>query len=571
MQTITIPLLLWTALLLVSFAVHPRGVPLHCRALNSMLVSTALLLAIGAICGSTATETYTAGIPGVQNASRLCTSASILHGYKVYYMPGEGPVLASVYPPVAYLFYIPVAFPWLPITLQVMAGSCLSLMFCTLPVVFIIRRHSKEAIPPSLDWALLSMFLLCCFYFRSLYYSTTSIHADAPALGFGALSVLSLFRRDAPPTRSGLWLAALSCSLSVWAKQPMALVPLILLVLVFAFHGRACGFRFASYTFITLTLFGVIFSCWFGPRHLFMHLVQIKMHHPWWNAEYPYELNGRFGGAHGLHGKLMTLLTAFDLFLPERWLLLGLALTVPACYFLHVSPRSAGGKPPLSVIYFTIAILLIPVAILTRAQVGGMKNSYSFFDYFAVIACVAFILEVRTGVILKGNASVPPSPLPAQAAYVFSVIICLILAISLNFQLIRTKRYLGFVTDNPLQESEDFLRKHPGAAYFPANPLAHLDVEGVFYHESGGFFEKYLAFGDAVLAGAEAFLPRHITYLVLSDSREALSPNDLPARFFPRYAHEVSFPNMHYWKIYTLEPGSQAEGDLPAKTSQPDQ
>jgi hypothetical protein len=557
MQTITVPLFLWTALFLVCLVVHPGRTPWHCRALNSLLLATALLLAVGAVCGSTANGTFTAGVPGLQNASRLGTAASILHGYKVYYMPNEGPVLSSVYPPIAYLFYLPVAAPWLPITFQVMAGSFLSLAFCALPVVLIIRRHSKEPISPSLGWAMLSMFLLCCFFFRSLYYSTASIHADAPALGFGALSVLCLYRKDSPPARSDLWLAALTCALSVWAKQPMVLLPVILVVLEFALHGRASGLRFALYTFIVMVLFAIVFSIWFGPRPLMLHLVQIKMHHPWWNAVYPSDLNDRFGGTHALRGKLKAALTSFDLFLPERWLLLALAFAVPLCFFLRFGPPSSG-RIPLSAIYFTVAVVLIPIAIITRAQIGGAKNSYSFFDYFAIIACVSFILEVRTGVIWTANPSAPPSPFPAQAAYAFSIVICLVLIASLNFQLVRTRRYLGFVTDNPLKESEDFLRTHPGVAYFPANPLAHLDVEGIFYHEPAGFAEKYLAYGESVFAGAGAFLPKNITYLALPDNRETYSPDDLPARFFPEYTHKVSLPGMQYWKIYTADTQSAA-------------
>ena len=588
MLTIVIPFLIWGVLLLISLPFHPRGTPLLLRFGNSALIACALLLALGAICGSTADDANAAGLPGLQNASMLCATKSLFYGYKIYYMPGEGPVLPSVYPPVAYLFYVPVALPWWSITAQVMAGSCLALAFCALPIFVILWRYYDKLIFPSFAWTAVSFYLLCCFTFRSLYCSTTSTRADAPALGFGALGAVFLFHRTGSASKRDLWLGALCTALACWAKQPMIVLPIILFTLLWVFSGRKHAIPFGVYTGGALILLAIVFSIWFGPRVLFFHLVRIKMRHPYWNSIFSYDLNMKFGGVRDTRGKVKALVTALDLFLPERWALLSLAFTVPCSFLFWRYSKTAGNAPPLSVVFFTIAVILAPIAVLTRAQIGGAKNSYSFFDYYAVIGCLALLVELQSSSVWRIFASgVNSGPKVAEDAinagdgpvsecrplavsgYVLCFACCVILVLGSNFELIRTRKYIDFVSDNPLKESEVFLRTHPGMSYIPSSPLAHLDASGTFYHDENGFFEKFLAFGEGAFVNAERFLPAHITYLVVPAGSGDNAPSDsfplLRQRLYPGYRYEMQFPGMRYWKILVTQPQPQDKSPVRAE------
>ena len=77
------------------------------------------------------------------NDSRLAPSAALLHGYGLYYLPGDGPMLGHIYGPVAPLAYLP-ALAWSTPTAAIRAGVGLTLLCLTLPAALMCRDFAAN-------------------------------------------------------------------------------------------------------------------------------------------------------------------------------------------------------------------------------------------------------------------------------------------------------------------------------------------------------------------------------------------------------------------------------------------
>src|SRR5262245_31025485 len=181
------------------------------------------------------------------NGARLAPTVALARGYRLYYPASEGPVLDTIYGPVAALAYLPVALFRSP-TPAILAGAALNLAFVTVPLlVFGLRAAGRGA---GAELRVITAWLGICLLMTWLpgpYYWLSMTHADGPTLALGLFACAAILPRagEKAPDTARLAFAATLATLSAWAKQTSLLLGLSLLPFVGWVYGRGPAMRYA--------------------------------------------------------------------------------------------------------------------------------------------------------------------------------------------------------------------------------------------------------------------------------------------------------------------------------------
>jgi hypothetical protein len=213
----------------------------------------------------------------------------------------------------------------------------------------------------------------------------------------------------------------------------------------------------------------------FGLRELFFSVIFIPSQHPW----YPNTLSRIYE---------VLLLGGLEVRTFKHFLVLGLVSEV-ALLCTRSRRNKAKDRSPLVWLPFVLAGLIeMPFAVLGILKVGGGVNSLSHvFFYWTVAGLLAL-----GGLLVKWP----------RAGW-------LLLAIALLLGSIDQRRIARLLADHSswgddvtssgrtwIEEQRmvvDYLRAHPGDAYFPLRPLEHLAVEGQLLHFEDGIICRELA------------------------------------------------------------------------------
>jgi hypothetical protein len=390
---------------------------------------------------------------------RLAPTVGLVRGLTLYSGRDAGPILSTMYTPVSALAYLPAALVSDPSTAAVIGRGIACLFFFT--PLYLVCFHAGG---PTQDqrWSRPAVFLLAVMASLTspaLRYSATQIHSDAPALGFAGLACWVALRAG-PDARWRAIFAAATCAwLSVWSKQTMISVPAMLPVWAAVMAGRRAGFRFA----IGVLAAGAVVSAgclvmWGGDALLFNAFL--------WPGRLPWK-----------GSTPANLAETFVELLPHAFPFL---LIVAATQHRSESSRANLGRWLLPVL---IGASLVPLAILGRVKKGGDVNSFSPALYPLLLACCERLLEVL---------------LERQANAGFGQAWRRLLAVTLAGLTLLVMP--GFVKDaklyaklRPSRAEYQFLRTHPGEAYFPWHPLAHLEAEGRLTHHAHSVWERGVA------------------------------------------------------------------------------
>ena len=152
------------------------------------------------------------------NEPRLAPIFGWHAGYSLYSGPGES-VNDNAYGPLAALVYLPATLAHSPTIALLLAGAIAFILTCGPIFWFALRDKNAEHYSRPINLILVFVFIEFAFHNDALAYSMFNIHADAPALGFGALACGALLMYSKLKQRSVFFLTALFAALSVWAKQ----------------------------------------------------------------------------------------------------------------------------------------------------------------------------------------------------------------------------------------------------------------------------------------------------------------------------------------------------------------
>jgi hypothetical protein len=461
------------------------------------------------------------------NNARLTPAIALHHGFKLYYPLQDGPVLSTVVGPMAFLAYWPIGFFKGSPTTLILLASALNLAVCAGLGLALVRAASVNPLARSLGWLTGAQLVL---FYPSLRYSIFCIHSDAPALFLGGLGAgLVIFSRDGLSWRRSL-LVALCLTLAVWAKQ--SLVPIFAAVGVVAglTHGITAVRRLIAASAIVGGLVSIVFVAWLGYTNLRDNMFAVPAQHPWnqmslISGEIFNDLNAIGAAAH-----LKVLVAAALSLARENWLAFAVLSAALISQAREGGTRWRWPRKPWAA-WFLIAICMIPTAAIGRIKVGGAVNHESFVMFFFIAALVCWLVQ-------KNDDNHPAD---------FTSLVAVLALLSLvNFPHAWEYRGWRATWDNQSEQAYRYDLHHPGAVYFPWNPLTSLLAEGKLYHFDYGVFDRNLGGAhvgtDHVMRDLPSPRPLIASYVAHHDY--------ILRTYFSDYRPRVPIPDLPGWKIY---------------------
>jgi hypothetical protein len=469
---------------------------------------------------------------GVWNGARLMPSFALARGVNYYVLlPRGGPLFTTAYGPMVAIAYLPATLFRTPNS-AILAGSVITVILCFAAVAFLHFAQLKRE-RSAVDWlAFLTAGFLMCFL-PPLTYSCFSIHADGPGLAFGAVACGALYACGSQKWRIALPVSALCAVLSVFCKQMFLPVPIVLLVWVLAVEGRKVAGRYL----LCLVAAGAIataasMAAW-GPEPLYHCLIWVPAHQP-------------SNGGSWIVSVIRSARQFIELSFPVLILLLAGAI------YFALSGRIRDGKWRAFLVNRCVPLLLvgiaeIPFSILGNAKSGGDVNSFSFALFFLTCGLTMMLADLWHS---------------AKAAPTRHLALSVLLATALPLAVYEAPvahHIRSEVRGLPQTEQQmvfAYLKQHPGKAYFPWFPLAHLYAEGQFRHFIFGFVDRSLAGEPVSMTEFLAYIPPNPQVIVFAgydESGPRISGFDL-MKFLPEYSRSVNDPDLHGWIDYAKAP-----------------
>jgi len=474
------------------------------------------------------------------NADRLAPAVSLLHGYKLYYGPSHGPVLNTIYTPMSSVVFMPAGLTSSP-TLAILTAVVIGFLLFFLPILLLCssaQGAGKNRSP------LLGIYLLvsaCHLTLRGGLGVAFTVHADSPALGFAGLACMVVYlKRGLPDPSIGTWtLAALFATLSVWSKQTLAPIVLVLPLWAFLAHGPRAAARSCGATAIVLTAATILFRQIFGKGSFLFNTIRLPKLHPW-----VYVKPDTFKGflllilELGTYCLPMILLGLIALYLRRR---------LPSKPRAESTDEQPSPRPwrtwfqdnPWSLFALT-ALATAPLAVLGRIKVGGAPNNYAPPLYFLAMAICAILLEWhernRERELLGLNRGI-------KVALLTSFLSPLTL---MNDQLIREIDSIGPVLANQQELAYQYSKKNPEQVYYPWNTLSTLMAEGRLYHFEYGLLDRELAGYPVSDAHFRSFVPSKLRQVCFPPNRQG----EWTMKYLKEFTRRVDIKELPGWICY---------------------
>ena len=307
------------------------------------------------------------------DGARLAPAIALWNAEPLYSTSRTGSVQTTMYPPFSAIAFAPAALFDQP-GAAMLAGSLLAHCYYFFPVLYLCLSLPGDR---KLSVMLLFLFVTVSFNYAELGASASRVHADAPALGFGLAACLVLTREKLSPHRR-FALAASLVWLSIWSKQLLLPLAILLPLWVLLAHGRRAALHLTLWLVGLGTLFAVGLLVVFGTEGLFFNTVAIPGAMPWIRKT-PFNLAYVF-------------MELVDYLLPILLVLLGCVVLL-----LREDPVSnlrTWLRGNAWMLVFLAALALVPSSVLGRVKVGGALNNLSYTLYFALAATAMIMMRL---------------------------------------------------------------------------------------------------------------------------------------------------------------------------------
>jgi hypothetical protein len=457
------------------------------------------------------------------NGARLMPSFAITHGINYYMLPHEGPLYCSVYGPLISLIYLPATLFPSPNS-AVLAGSAITAILTFSGAAFLIFAPFRDRRRPTDVLAFLTAGFLMC-YLEPLKYACFNIHADGPGLACGGIACGALyFSRQ---NRFALPVSACFAVLAIFCKQIFLPVPFALLVCVLASGGRRQAIHYLLWVVAAGAVAGAGAMAAVGPERIYHCLIWVPGHQP------PNDASA-----------LVSIIQAMRNFI-RLSLMVVIPLVAVGVYFL--AGMSGIGRSELCALAakrcapaLLVGIALLPSAMAGRAKAGGDINSFSLPLFFLACGLAVMLADIAR----------EANPVAARVAICVLVAILAPMALSespLSLNLPTLIRELPQAGQNVAFE---YLQKHPGEAYFPWFPIAHLYAEHRFTHYAFGIADRLMAEEPVSMADFRAYVPANPEIIAFaSDGMPDVYGHDL-MKYLPEYRYKVTDPELPGWLVY---------------------
>lgn len=446
---------------LLVFAVSVGGVMLVAN--RHRMTTERLLVSLSPIWVWAIAVSFLLGVVGnnynIWDAGRITPSVALAYGLSPYSTIDHGTVHTTMYPPLWAVAYVPTGIASSP-TVAMIAAYMLTMLFTFLPAagaILATRSHWPVRL------GCFGVFVFFTSRLSSLAYSCYDPHADAPALGAACAAVMFGLFFARSERQVFLVMAAIFSVVSVGCKQTM--LPLLpgFVVWFLVSRGVRSTLQYSAWVLGVGAFVVAICGTSFGIDALVFNLFVIPSRCAWVGS-FP---------ANIFNSIYATL---------NEGLLPGLLLIVAASVAAHI--RKTFTRDSWLVFLF-FAVVLFPAAVLQHVKIGRDANTLAPTTYFiALAACVALSdLEAALRQIAHGQS---------QHRRYQAILVASALAVLSVWSLGLLKRCHNelYPSANANQQAFEFLVLHPGAAYFPAHPLAHLLAEGELFHFSYAVFDR---------------------------------------------------------------------------------
>ncbi len=491
---------------------RPTADRIASRCLPGALVTLAALLAgcLGSMLFSTFSYIH------------LTPSIALWHGYDLYYGPTDGPVLNTIYPPLAALVYLPSGFGRDP-TWAMGVAFAVNLALFLAPVTCFLARLStgSSGVRVRVAWALV-FFVAASVCYRPSRSLLEVAHADAPALAFGALACFFFWCAVQKSSLVFVVVSSLFAVMAVWSKQTAVPILGALPILAFLASGRRFFLRYLTCLAVSGLAVSGLFILGFGFENMFFNMWTLQSRLPL-----------QFAGMSwlGLFWQLATLVVPL------------LCLIVLAA-FVDVQGGGVGGRPvrrwlresPWTILVF-VGVCMLPVSILGRARLGGDDNSYHSVYYFILAATV-----------LLAEMAVRRADRRTQEMSVVMMMLCWLLHSLFAVPTARQVDNLSHARTNPEQMAYQYAARHPGEAFFPRFTLAGLMAEGELYHCEIGVLDRNNAGLPVGERHFQKHLPAGFRYVVFGPDLAEDRPWILD--YLKDYRHRRQLSELPGWVAY---------------------
>lgn len=460
------------------------------------------------------------------NGSRLMPSLALARGLNFYVvLPPGGPLYSVIYGPMLAIAYLPATLFSSPNS-AVLAGAAVTVLLCFSAAALVHFAPLKTGLDAIGGLAFLTAGFLMC-YLEPLKYSCFNIHADGPGLAFGGMACAALGSSGLGKRRAALPVSALCAVLSIFCKQMFLPVPIALIVYLWAAEGRARAVRYLVWLVVVGGLAGAAALSVAGPERLYHCVIWLPAHHPW-----------------DIVSAIQAMRNFILLSMPVPVLLLACVVYLWMTGRLRASrlrALAANRAVPL----LLVGVALLPFSIAGRAKAGGDTNSLSFALFFLTCGLTVMLADVARGAPSGSTRRL------AVAVLVATLIPLAVFEAPLVFDIRASVKRL------PQAEQEvafEYLKRHPGEAYFPWFPLAHYYAEHRFRHYSCGIVERLSAGEMVSMADFRAYIPEDPRIIGFgADGTRQLLGYDL-MKYMPEYSYQVNDPELPGWLTYAKAP-----------------
>lgn len=494
------------------------------------------------------------GLYSPWNGSRLAPTFALSYGYRLYYGPDSGPILNTIYGPIAWLAYAP-ALLGRGSTSVLLIAEAMALGWYFGPAAILALTLSRGN--GQRDWVsffvTLYAFTLISLFTPALSISSIWIHADGPALGLLLLAILCLEKFLA--SQRGRWgvASAVLLSCSVLTKQSVLPVAVALPLGVAFVAGRSV---FVNYSFIViasaiLTLLAA--SGVFGVWDMLFNMVYIP-------------------GEHGFERDFVEAATGF---FAHGWLIVlaWIGTLVSGALRGEFSPGSYKngeeglGHLRLQLFLRLAALACMPGALLGYAKAGGSFNNFSLSLYFMALS-VAWGLSEIVGSASERFRLAAPGGLFTGGSLVMAGFV-LLLAWEGPTRARELTEAFKAAGQNPHAEAERFMKAHVGEIYFPELPLAGLLAERTLYHFDYGVYDRVRAGVAPADAHFARHVPRNLKYVAFVPRLRPKERSEyLILAYFPDYTERVDLEGLEGWNIYARREENPVDRPRPSASAQ---
>lgn len=471
-------------------------------------------------------HTYT---NAVWNSARAVIPVSLVRGVPPYFPPGEGPLWASIYPPLAYVLYAPIAFAQTPANV-IRLGQIMGFLFIWVPFVLLLIRASQPF--ASRDPGVIAATVFGLSFATTtlgLSNATFIVHVDPPAIGLALAACIPLLG-VASPSRRALALSAALAAASVFCKQTMLPVALAIpLYLALATTPRH-ALTFLGVFLATATALLAACLLAFSPSGMLNNILVVPASHPW-RDDHPHPL-----------------LYASQRYLLEVGLFPLFAAAIVGIDWRNLRPlprlRRLAARPAF--LLFFVGIALLPGSIAAFAKAGGFVNNFATSAYFFLAVFSLWPLSI-------GDV---PNRLSRLLYALLLIVIC-----------IRPVNRLVEISNLPPRPNihdaaYTALLDNPDRIYFPWLPLSHYLANRTLTHQSFGIQDRENARQGVSDAWLRQYIPPH-TEVIAFDTPPSPAQDRAFSRLAPEFPLPVTIPSLPGWPSFAKLPPTPPPTPLP--------